>query len=171
MTDREITLLIAVFITVLIVLLARLSTNRALANFLTDNVGGVHEKQLRDLTEAHRRHVASLKHESNREHLRLRSDVNIAALKFDRLYNEHDYISSIYQEQMQHSQEQEDRILYLEKKLQESGQSTPSTRAPFSAPPSQISFSDPPRRQRPNDDFRFTTSVIPLAQVVETGDE
>lgn len=163
--------MIAVFITVVIALLARLSTNRALTNFLTDNVGGVHEKQLRDLTEAHRRHIASLKHESNREHLRLRSDVNIAALKFDRLYNEHDYISSMYQEQMQHSQEQEDRIQYLEKKLQEFGQSTPATRAPFSAPPSQIRFSDPPRRQRPNDDFRFTTSAAPLTQVVETEDE
>ncbi len=112
-----------------------------------------------------------MKHESSREILRLRSDVNNAALKFDRLYNEHDYISSMYQEQVRHTQEQEDRIEYLEKKLQEFGQSTPISRVPFSAPPSQITFSNPPRRERPNEVFHSIPLASPLAQVAEDQDE
>jgi hypothetical protein len=163
--------LVAVVVTVGIAILARLSTNRALSSFLTDNVGGIHEKQLRDLTEAHRRHIASVKLESNRKHLRLCGDINKATLKFDRLYNEHDYISSMYQEQMRHTQEQEDRIEYLEKKLQEFGRSTPVTRAPFSAPPSQISFSNPPRRQRPDEVFYAPSVSSALAQLWEAGSE
>ncbi|CAN9092281.1 unnamed protein product [Alternaria alternata] len=170
-TDREIILLVTVFSAVVIGLLARINATRALTNFLTDNVGEVHKKQLRDLDEAHRRHIASVKLESHREHLRLQGDVNNAALKFDRLYNEHDYISSMYQEQMQYTEEQEDRIRYLEKKLQEFGQSTPMTRTPFSAPPSQISFSPPPRRQQSNEILRHTASASPLGQVLEAEDE
>lgn len=152
-------------------LLARINATRALTNFLTDNLGEVHEKQLRDIDEAHRRYIASVKLENHREHLRLQGDVNNAALKFDRLYNEHDYISSMYQEQMQYKEEQEDRIRYLEKKLQEFGQSTPMTRTPFSAPPSQISFSPPPRRQQSNEILRYTASASPLGQVLEAEDE
>jgi TolA-binding protein len=163
--------LVAVFAAVAIALLSRLSTSKALTQFLKNDVGGVHEKQLRDLTEAHRRHIAGMKHESSREILRLRSDVNNAALKFDRLYNEHDYISSMYQEQVRHTQEQEDRIEYLEKKLQEFGQSTPISRVPFSAPPSQITFSNPPRRERPNEVFHSIPLASPLAQVAEDQDE
>jgi hypothetical protein len=170
-TDREIILLIAVFVAVAIALLSRLSTNKALTQFLETDIGGVHEKQLRDLTEAHRRHVASIRHESNRENLRLRSDINNAALRFDRLYNEHDYISSMYREQMRHTQEQEDRIEYLEKKLREFGQSTPISHAPFSAPPSQITFSNPLRRERPNKVFFSIPVASPLTQVAEDEDE
>ncbi|CAN9085585.1 unnamed protein product [Alternaria sp. RS040] len=170
-TDREIILLVTVFSAVVIGLLARINATRALTNFLTDNVGEVHEKQLRDLDEAHHRHIASVKLESHREHLRLQGDVNNAALRFDRLYNEHNYISSMYQEQMQYTEEQEDRIQYLEKKLQEFGQSTPMTRTPFSAPPSQISFSPPPRRQQSNEILRHTASASPLGQALEAEDE
>ncbi|KAI4697286.1 uncharacterized protein J4E84_000413 [Alternaria hordeiaustralica] len=169
--DREIILLIGVFVTVAIALLARLSTSKALTQFLTNDVGGVHEKQLRDLSEAHRRHVASVKHEGSRETLRLRNDINYAAMKFDRLCNEHDYMSSMYQQQMHHTQEQDDRIEYLEKKLQEFGQSTPVTRAPFSAPHSQISFSLPPRRQRFEEAFNYVPLKGSLSQVVESKDE
>ncbi|RYN41967.1 hypothetical protein AA0112_g1641 [Alternaria arborescens] len=170
-TDREIILLVTVFSAVVIGLLARINATRALTNFLTDNLGEVHEKQLRDIDEAHRCYIASVKLENHREHLRLQGDVNNAALKFDRLYNEHDYISSMYQEQMQYKEEQEDRIRYLEKKLQEFGQSTPMTRTPFSAPPSQISFSPPPRRQQSNEILRYTASASPLGQVLEAEDE
>ncbi|CAN9087043.1 unnamed protein product [Alternaria alternata] len=170
-TDREIILLVTVSSAVVIGLLTRINATRALTNFLTDNIGEVHEKQLQDLDEAHRRHIASVKLESYREHLRLQGDINNAALKFDRLYHEHDYISSMYQEQMQYTEEQEDRNRYLEKKLQEFGQSTPMTRTPFSAPPSQISFSPPPRRQQSNEILRHTASASPLGQVLEAEDE
>ncbi|KAL1800034.1 hypothetical protein ACET3X_000376 [Alternaria dauci] len=170
-TDREIFLLVAVFTAVAIGILARLSASRALTNFLTGNVSEVHEKQLRDLSEAHRRHIASVKLESHHEHLRLQGDVNNGALKFDRLYNEHDYISSMYQEQIQHVREQEDRIRYLETKLREFGQSTPDTRVPFSAPSSQISFSFPPRRQQSDEVPHPTTSASLLPQVPEVEDE
>jgi hypothetical protein len=163
--------LITVFVAVAIALFARLSTSKALIKFFANDVGGVHEKQLRDLTEAHRRHIASVKHENNRENLRLRGEINNAALKFDRLYNEHDYISSMYQEQMHHTQEREYRIEYLEKKLQEFGQSTPVTRAPFSAPPSQISFSIPPRRKRSDEAFKYIPVQGSLTQVIESKDE
>ncbi|KAG9192554.1 hypothetical protein G6011_11288 [Alternaria panax] len=170
-TNREIMLLVSVFTAVAMGLLTHLFANRMLTNFLTDNVGEVHEKQLRDLAEAHRRQIASIKLESHREHLRIRGDLNNAALKFDRLYNEHDYIFGMFQEQMQHTQEQDDRIQYLEKKLQEFGQSTPVSHAPFSAPPSQIKFSFPPRRQRSDEALHSTTPANLLAQVVETEDE
>lgn len=97
--------MVTVFSAVVIGLLARINATRALTNFLTDNLGEVHEKQLRDIDEAHRSHIASVKLENHREHLRLQGDVNNAALKFDRLYNEHDCISSMYQEQMQYTEE------------------------------------------------------------------
>lgn len=55
----------------------------------------------------------------------------------------------MYQDQLRTNQEQEDRIVFLEVKLKELGQLSPSAAtAPFSAPASQISFAKPQRRAR-----------------------
>ncbi|KAF1830062.1 hypothetical protein BDW02DRAFT_650911 [Decorospora gaudefroyi] len=170
-TDREVTLLAAVFSVVLIAFLAPGSTDKAINDFLTKDVGRVHQKQLADLTEAHRRHVMALKTEHSKEHFRLYADLNHARTKFDRLYAEHDYLSSMLQDQMRSGQEQEDRINYLEKKLQEFGQSSPVTRTPLSAPASQLIFSNPPRRQRSELSPRSPFAPSPLSQVVKAEEE
>lgn len=126
----------------------------------------MHEKQLKDLTEAHCRRITGLKREHDREQLRLMNRLKDADLKFDYLWGEHDQISTLYQEQIRNNQEQEDRIQYLEKKLQEFGQTAPVARAPFSAPPTQITFLSPPRRNRFKEGLK-----TPLSKVVEVDDE
>lgn len=80
-------------------------------------------------------------------------------------------MSDTYQNQMRNMQELEDRIAYLEVKLKESGQLTPSTRLPFSAPASQISFSHPPRRDRFDSAVKAPAVSSPLKQFEEAVEE
>lgn len=77
----------------------------------------------------------------------------------------------MYRDQMRSTHEQEDRIAYLEMKLREFGQFTPSGRIPFSAPFSQIQFSKPPRRTRFNNVLKSPTVSSALDQVVETKED
>ncbi|KAL1645920.1 Aminopeptidase Y [Didymella pomorum] len=66
---------------------------------------------------------------------------------FNGLNSEYDYISEIWQDQTLLKSEQEDCIDYLESKLREFGNSKSASSAPpFSAPASQVTFADPPRR-------------------------
>lgn len=163
--------MVAVFAAVVVVLLVQVSTNQALADFFTKDVSGVQEKQIQDLAEVHRRHTVALKSEHNREHARLLKQLNDANARFDRMYSEHEYMSTMYQEQVRSMQEQEDRLRYLEKRLQEFGQMTDTTRVPFSAPPTQISFMNPPRHQWFNEGHRWPGSTSPLTKVVEAENE
>jgi hypothetical protein len=156
-----------VFAAVVIALLAQLSTSKALNAFLSKDVGDVHEKQLADQSEAHRRRVTALKDEHSKENLRLWQELNRANAKFEHLYAEHDYITNLYQDQMRSLQEQEDRITYLETKLREAGQSTPARLAPFSAPASQTIFAQPPQRRRSHSFSKPPGSPSPLSQVIE----
>jgi hypothetical protein len=156
-----------VFAAIVFALLAQLSTSKALNAFLSKNVDAVHEKHLADLTEAHRRRVTGLKDEHSKETLRLRQDLNRANAKFEHLYADYEYITSMYQDQMRSAQEQEDRITYLETKLREAGQSTPASFPPFSAPASQLVFANPPPRKRSHSFSKSSGSPSPLSQVVE----
>ena len=158
-------------VAVVTLLLTKFSTSRALTKFLTEDVADVHDKQLTDLAEAHGRRITALKREHDREQLRLTNRIKDADLKFDCLWGEHEYMSTLYQEKMRNNHEHEDRIQYLEKKLQEFGQSTHTARAPFSAPPTQISFLSPPRRHRFKDGFGSSVLKTPLSSVIEVDDE
>jgi hypothetical protein len=138
--------LIVAYAAVLFALLAKLSTDRAVNVFVNKDENEIHEKLLADIKEGHRRYINVLKKDHAKVVLYLDTSLDKVNSKYSQLHYEHDFISSLYQDQVRLNEEQEDRINYLEKKLQEFGQSTPVTRTPFSAPPSRVTFSDPPRR-------------------------
>ncbi|KAF1843259.1 uncharacterized protein K460DRAFT_341182 [Cucurbitaria berberidis CBS 394.84] len=167
--DREVSLLIVVFAILVSTLFFRLSSAKAVINYISRHTTEIQDKQIADMKEAHRRRVAALKYEHQMQHHQLQANLNTANVKFDRLYSDHDWISGMYQDQMRSIQEQEHRIAYLEVKLQEFGQRTPGAHMPFSAPSSQISFSNPPRRNRST--MRSPVGPSPLAQVVEVDEE
>ncbi|EUC40963.1 hypothetical protein COCMIDRAFT_107409 [Bipolaris oryzae ATCC 44560] len=173
--EREMTLVMAVFVAVVAMLFTQFSTSKALAGFLSKDISSIHNKQLEDLTEAHGRHTVGLKSEHYGAHVRLLNEINDANARFDRIYSEYEQISTKYQEQMRNMQEKEDRIQYLESKLGEFGQSKHTTstiaRVPLSAPATQISFLKPPRRQRFNEGNRWPSSTGLLPRVVEAENE
>jgi hypothetical protein len=148
-------------------LLAQLSTDKALQVFMSKDVGDVHEKQLADVKEAHRRNVTQIKTERDVEFFRQHRELETMNSKFSFLYAQHDYINSMYQDQMRTAQEQEDRITYLETKLREAGQSTPFRVMPFSAPAFQTVFAPPPQRNRSHPFSNQPGSPNALSQVVE----
>jgi chromosome segregation ATPase len=119
-----------------------------LIQYLSHHKSEIEERQIMDLQVAHRRQVLALKSEHSNEIRQLNGNIRTVNAKFDRLDGEYNWMSDTYQEQTRLVHEQEDRIAYLEGKLHEFGQTTPNTRQPFSAPPSQIRFNNPPRRTR-----------------------
>jgi hypothetical protein len=119
-----------------------------LVRYLSRHKSEIEERQVMDVHEAHRRRILALKSAHNDETRQLQDTISISKAQFDRLNGEYNWMSDTYQEQTRMIHEQEDRIAYLEGKLHEFGQTTPTTRQPFSAPPSQIKFNKPPRRLR-----------------------
>ncbi|KAL6711751.1 Aminopeptidase Y [Coniothyrium glycines] len=166
-TDRELLLIVALFAIVASSVVSTSSASRASRAFLSQHAGAVHEKQIEDLREAHRRHVAALKYEHQTLIRELQSSLDAANAKFDRVHRDYDWMSGMYQDKIRSAQEQEDRITYLEGKLQEFGQLTPAMHVPFSAPPSKVTFSVPPRRRLPEPWKWAPHCPSPLSQVVE----
>jgi hypothetical protein len=119
------------------------------------------------LSKAHHRYVASLKNEHDVEYICFHSNLHRENAKVNRLHAEYDYISSMYQEQTRGSQEQDDRINYLENGLQDYSQSTWVTRTPLSASPSQVNFSTLPHRQRSEDVSRSPAPRASLSRINE----
>jgi hypothetical protein len=159
---------VTIFASVVIVLVAQLARDRVINVYVWKDVTQVHEKQLADLKDAHRRHIAQINNEHNVKTFRQHREIDRMESKFDRLYAENDYMTSMYQDQMRSAQEQEDRTAYLETKLREAGQSTPARLDPFSAPASQINFSNSPQRKRSHSFSKPPGSPTPLSQIVET---
>lgn len=171
-TNREVTLVFTLFSAVIFTVFASQINNSAIITFLSRHATDIANKQLADLSEAHRKRIASLKAEHNAQLHRTQSELTRIHGSFDRLNTEYDWMSGMYQDCMRTAQEQEDRIAYLEVKLLEFGQLTPAVRAPFSAPPGQVRFSNPPRRARFDSAVKSASPVAsPLAQVMETGEE
>jgi hypothetical protein len=128
-------------------------------------INDVQDKQVADINEAHRRHIATLKYDHQTLVHELQGSLNTANVKFNRIYHDHDWMSGMYQEQFRLNQEQEDRITYLEGKLKEFGQLTPDLRTPFSAPATRIHFSVPPRRDHGGSPTSSSAMPNPLSQV------
>ncbi|XPS77536.1 Aminopeptidase Y [Ascochyta lentis] len=144
----------------------------AVVAYLNRHMGEVHNLMLLDLQEFYRKRVATLKADHNQTMREAHDEIRRLHTKFDRVNSEYDWILAVYQDQMRTSQEQEDRITFLEVKLKEFGQLTPSaTPAPFSAPASQINFTNPPRRVRGAVRSSSPLSQTPLVQVQETEEE
>jgi hypothetical protein len=135
---------------------------QALLQYFSQHRTEIEQRQLTDLQEVHRRRILVLKSEHVQEIRHLQDSIHAANAKFDRTHAEHNWISGVYQDQMRTVQEQEDRIGYLERKLQEFGQNSPATLPPYSAPSSTIQFANPPRRLRSS---TAADLASPLAQV------
>jgi hypothetical protein len=124
------------------------STKRNAAQYPNGHKSAANDAHLRALEESHRRQLLALKYGHNSDVLHLQSRLQTVDFKFMRLSADFDWISNLYQDSIRLVQEQEDRIAYLESRLHESGQTTPTARQPYSAPASQINFNQPPRRSR-----------------------
>ncbi|KAF1913384.1 hypothetical protein BDU57DRAFT_542012 [Ampelomyces quisqualis] len=166
-SDREIMLMSSLYITMVIFFFMQQHNKKALVEYLARHSSDIEKNQIMDLQESHRRRILSLKTEHVNEVRQLQSAVLTASAKFDRVNTEYNWMSDAYQDQMRTIQEQQDRIDYIENKLREFGQTTPTTQQPFSAPATQIAFAAPPRRQF----FDFgTPGLRPLSQVVEASE-
>jgi hypothetical protein len=158
-TDRELALVTTLYVVLIMVVGARNNYQDALDKYLSPPMKEIVRQQILDLEYAHRQRLLSVKDEHNTTVKRLQGLLHSANAKFDRLNFEYDWMSNTYQDQMRSLQEQQDRLDYLELKLGEFGQTTPTARQPFSAPPSRIQFANPPRRSL------AAGAPSPLAQV------
>lgn len=156
MTDRETGLAVTlVIVVVMVIIYKRIQNEMILA------LKGSHLKRLIA--------IESMYSQSLRE---ARDQLRILEVKFDQLNGEHDWISSMYQDQMRASQEQDDRISFLETRLREFGQlNSEGSTAPFSAPASQIKFTNPPRRLRAAVGTSSPLAQSPPMQMQENDDE
>ncbi|KAI8938508.1 hypothetical protein NX059_004396 [Plenodomus lindquistii] len=136
-TDREIILIIALFSVVSVSFVSRAWHLNALP---TNADSMVHKNELADAQSSHRRRVAALTSAHATELNDLRMTLQAANAKFDRMHGDYEWLSSMYQDQMRGSQEQDDRMQYLERKLAEMGGATPGLAMPLSAPSTMTSF-------------------------------
>jgi hypothetical protein len=161
-TEREVTLIIGLYMATILMFCVQEFTKQDLVRYISHHKSEVEERQVMDVHEAHRRRILALKSAHNDEMRQLHGTISTSKAQFYRLNGEYNWMSDTYQEQIRMIHEQEDRIAYLEGKLHEFGQTTPTTRQPFSAPPSQIKFNKPPRRSRHDS---TTGAPSPLAHV------
>lgn len=148
-------------LTVFLVCVTKLTKDN-LSDYFSRHQCEIESRQLGDLQEVHLHRILALKSEHKSELQHLQGLIRTIHTRYTRLEGEYDWIITAYQDQMRTIQEQEDRIDYLERKLREIGQASPSTRQPYSAPSSQIQFAKPPRRSRGS----VTAGMLsPLSQV------
>ncbi|KAF2125191.1 hypothetical protein P153DRAFT_390040 [Dothidotthia symphoricarpi CBS 119687] len=172
-SDREISLVFAIYAALALSMIVSLRSEKTLIEYISGDAKRISDSQIIELQEAHRKRIASLKYENQTCQRQLQSSLNRANAKIDRINHEFDWVTDMYQDQMRVAQEQDDRITYLETKLQETGQRSPAVHAPFSAPSSQINFANPPRRNRSLLAVGNASSIVssPLAQVPENAAE
>jgi hypothetical protein len=149
-TNREVTLVFSLYMTTILMFCVQVYAKQDLVQYISHHKSEIQERQMLDVQEAHGRRILALKSAHSEEMYQLHGSIGTVKAKFDRLNGEYNWMSDTYQEQTRMIHEQEDRIAYLEGKLHEFGQTTPTMRQPFSAPPSQIKFNKPPRRARQN---------------------
>jgi cell division septum initiation protein DivIVA len=155
-------LMSALYVAIIAFLCIQQYNKHVLLQYFSQHHTEIEQRQLTDLQEVHRRRVLALKTEHHNEVRQLQGQIHAANAKVDRAHSEYNWMSDAYQDQMRTVQEQEDRVNYLERKLQEFGQNTATTIQPYSAPSSRIQFDNPPRRLR----SRSATGLAsPLAQV------
>ncbi|KAH7382435.1 hypothetical protein DE146DRAFT_636610 [Phaeosphaeria sp. MPI-PUGE-AT-0046c] len=167
LTDKEIVLLVTINATVALLFSAMQLFKNDFSKYFSHHQYEIESRQLGDLQEAHRRRILGLKSEHKNDLNPFKGLVHRANARYLRLEGEYDWITTAYQDQMRTTQEQEDRIDYLQSKLQEIGQASPSTRQPYSAPPSQLQFAKPPRRSRGS---IAAGAPSPLSQVTGAGE-
>ncbi|KAJ8114466.1 hypothetical protein OPT61_g3665 [Boeremia exigua] len=146
-TYREAAIVVAVSaITIIIVIQQRLKQNTVLGS-LNGNVVAAQGSMLLDIQNSHSKHITTLKITHNQDMRAAQDEIRVQYDKLSRVNNEYNWICNAYQDQTRTSDEQFNRIVYLEKKLKEFGQlGTGDMDPPFSAPASQINFADTPRR-------------------------
>lgn len=114
---------------------------------LNRHVDDVHTMAILNLQKSHRKHMILLKTANSQNMREAQNEIHRMSVKFAGLNGEYDYISTMYHDQTRLNSEQEDRIDYLEERLKEFRQlNSASPTAPFSAPASQVTFADSPRR-------------------------
>lgn len=172
MTDREIILLTICHAILIITLSMRHNTKAAILTYLNQHATAIENKQIADLQALHRKYITQLKLAQNTQTQQLRQDLSDAQSDVERRDLENEWMTATYQDNMRLVQEQEDRIVYLEAKLQEYGQVTPATHQPYSAPASQIQFENPPRRgMRVGGTGLGGLGSVALEQVLEAQEE
>lgn len=126
----------------------RLGDNKTAAR-LNRHVHDVHHMTITNLQEAHRKYNILFESANNQNMREARDEIRRLGMNFDRLNDEYDYITSMYQDQMRLNSEQENRIDYLEKKLKDYRNSKSASRTlPFTSPASLVTFARTPRRIR-----------------------
>jgi hypothetical protein len=154
------------------VIVSQCLTKDAILDYLHQHASAVHSMTISDLQEAHRKRITILKNNHNQDMRETRDEIHRLHAKFNRLNNEHDWICTAYQDQMRSNEEQQGRIVYLEKTLKEFGQLAGSSdQAPFSAPASQITFVNPSCRVHSVVKVSSPLSQTPMVQVQDAEEE
>ncbi|KAF2850593.1 hypothetical protein T440DRAFT_468556 [Plenodomus tracheiphilus IPT5] len=161
-TDRELTLIFALFSVVSVILVVLVLQAKDVPPLPSD---AIHDAHLADANASHHRRINALTSAHATELNELRATLLAANVKFDRLNGDYEWMSNMYQDLMRGNQEQEDRMAYLERKLQEVGRRTSlGVEMPMSAPSAITSFELPPKRES---NLKTSVQASPLVKVVE----
>ena len=152
-----------------VVVIVQNSFNKdAIFKYLHQHASAVRNATIADLHESHRKRIIVLKNNHNQDMREAQDHIAHLRARIKGINNEHDYICTMYQDQMRCNEEQEERIEYLEKKLKEFGRlSVTAATPPYSAPASHTTFADTPRRVRSTVKPSSPLSQTPMVQVEE----
>ena len=140
-------MIIAVSIMVGVIIVQNCLHKDAIFDYLHQHASAVRNSTIAGLQETHRKRIVILKNKHNQDMREAQDEIRRLHVRINHINSEHDYICTMYRDQTRCNEEQESRIEYLENKLKEFGRlSKGGAIAPFSAPASQITFANPPRR-------------------------
>ena len=150
-----------------LIIFAQACKNLVAASFVPSNQREIFETRLADMKRLYRQRINSLNMENSNLKKKFQVELANADGKFEDLSREYDWLANKYMDAMHLTEEQGDRIAYLEGKLQEFGQLTSGARPPFSAPSSKIAFSEPPSRKEGPPSPNASMPESPLEDVSE----
>lgn len=151
-----------------VVVIVQNSLNKdAIFKYVHQHTSAVRNATIADLHESHRKRIIVLKNNHNQDMREAQGHIAHLRARINGINNEHDYMCTMYRDQMRCNEEQEERIEYLEKKLKEFGQLSVTAAMPHSAPASQTTFANTPSRVRSTVKPSSPLSQTPMGQVEE----
>lgn len=148
----------ATYICTVIFFVVQQHNQRAMADYFASHAADIEKDEIADLQECHRRRT--LKNDHNLVVGQLQCDIFNANTKFEQLNIEYDWITTVFNDQLQ---ELQDRINYLEDQIRENGHNSETTRYPaWPAPAYPNEFANLPREALPR--------PIPWSTIVDDSD-
>ena len=151
-----------------VVVIVQNSLNKdAIFKHVHQHASAVRNATIADLHESHRKRIIVLKNNHNQDMREAQGHIAHLQARINGINNEHDYMCTMYQDQIRCNKEQEERIKYLKKKLKEFSQLNVTAAMPHSTPASQTTFANTPSRVHSTVKPSSPLSQTPIVQVEE----